>query len=392
MDVKLSNKMKILTPSITISINALAKELRQKGEDVISLSAGEPDFDTPKIVKDALKTALDKGCSKYTPAAGTQEILQAIQTKLKHDNHLSYETNEIVTSVGAKHALFSTILALIDNGDEAIIPAPYWVSYPQMVEFANGKSVFIHTKEENNFKISPNDLKNAITPKTKIFILGSPSNPAGCVYNKNEILEFAAVLKNTNIVVLSDEIYEKLTFDGSFCSAASVSEDMLKRTVTINGLSKCAAMTGWRFGYLASKIPNLIASIKALQSQSISNVSSLIQAAAIPALLGQTNGDLATMQNAYLQRRNYALKAINSIANLSANCPNGAFYLFVNCSKIEKNSMKFCEKLLKEQKVAVVPGLGFGMDGYFRISFATDLENIKKAISRIEKFVKNYQI
>lgn len=392
MDIKLSKRVGILTPSITISINSLAKEMRASGEDVISLSAGEPDFDTPKIVKDALKSALDNGCSKYTASAGTNEVLKAIQTKLKADNNLNYETSEIITSVGAKHALFNVIMTLIDSGDEAIIPAPYWVSYPQMVEFSGGKAIFIQGHEENDFKISAKDLKSAITPKTKIFILGSPSNPAGSVYNKDEILEFAKILKDTNIVVLSDEIYEKLTFNGEFCSAASVSEDMLKRTITINGLSKCAAMTGWRFGYFASKIPNLNAKIKALQSQSVSNVSSVIQAAAIPALLGKTQNEVEKMCAAYLQRRDYAVNAINSIDGLSVKIPNGAFYLFVNCSKIERDSMKFCENLLKEQKVAVVPGIGFGMDGYFRISFATDLENIKKAISRIEKFVKSYKI
>ena len=389
--MKLAKRMSALSESLTIAISSKAKDMKAAGIDVVSLSAGEPDFDTPVIIKNAVKTALDKGCGKYTPIPGAPETLKAIQTKLARDNGLRYETNQIITNVGAKHSLFNVFGALIDEGDEVIIPAPYWVSYPEIVKFCGGKPVFIETCEATGFKITPEQLKAAITPRTKILSLNHPTNPTGAVYSKDEIAAIGEVLKGTDIIITSDEIYEKLTYGIPFVSVASVSEDLFNRTVTINGLSKCGAIPGWRFGYTASPMNELNAAMKKLQSQSTSNISSIVQAGAIPSLLGETDADIEAMRREYEARRDVAVKLVNQIPGLSVKSPDGAFYLFINCSAVEKDSMKFCSRLLEEGKVATVPGVGFGMDGYFRVSFATDMESVKKAIARISEFVKNYK-
>ncbi|QCD52565.1 pyridoxal phosphate-dependent aminotransferase [Campylobacter sp. RM16192] len=386
----LSNRVQVLSESLTIAISSLAKEMKAKGEDVVSFSAGEPDFDTPKAIKDAVIDALNKGCGKYTPIPGTPEVLKAIATKLERDNGLKYEPSQIITNVGAKHSLFNIFQALIDVGDEVIIPSPYWVSYPEMVKFSGGTPVFIETCEKTKFKITPDQLKAAITPKTKILVLSSPNNPTGAIYSREELLALGEILKGTKIIVASDEIYEKLSYDAPFTAAASVSDDMFKRTITINGLSKCGAMPGWRFGYMASVIPELNSAVKKLQSQSTSNISSIVQAGAIAGLLGKADDDVEMMKNEFIKRRDVACDMINAIDGLSVVKPEGAFYLFINCSKIEPDSMKFCRRLLEEAKVACVPGVGFGMDGYFRLSFATSMENIIKGISKIGEFVKNY--
>ena len=389
--MKLAKRMSALSESLTIAISSKAKDMKAAGIDVVSLSAGEPDFDTPVIIKNAVKTALDKGCGKYTPIPGAPETVKAIQAKLARDNGLRYETNQIITNVGAKHSLFNVFGALIDEGDEVIIPAPYWVSYPEIVKFCGGKPVFIETCEATGFKITPEQLKAAITPRTKILSLNHPTNPTGAVYSKDEIAAIGEVLKDTDIVITSDEIYEKLTYGIPFVSVASVSEDLFNRTVTINGLSKCGAIPGWRFGYTASPMNELNAAMKKLQSQSTSNISSIVQAGAIPSLLGETDADIEAMRREYEARRDVAVELVNQIPGLSVKSPDGAFYLFINCSAVEKDSMKFCSRLLEEGKVATVPGVGFGMDGYFRISFATDMDSIKKAIARIAEFVKNYK-
>ena len=389
--MKLAKRMSALSESLTIAISSKAKDMKAAGIDVVSLSAGEPDFDTPVIIKNAVKTALDKGCGKYTPIPGAPETVKAIQAKLARDNGLRYETNQIITNVGAKHSLFNVFGALIDEGDEVIIPAPYWVSYPEIVKFCGGKPVFIETCESAGFKITPEQLKAAITPRTKILSLNHPTNPTGAVYSKDEIAAIGEVLKGTDIIITSDEIYEKLTYGIPFVSVASVSEDLFNRTVTINGLSKCGAIPGWRFGYTASPMNELNAAMKKLQSQSTSNISSIVQAGAIPSLLGETDADIEAMRREYEARRDVAVKLVNQIPGLSVKSPDGAFYLFINCSAVEKDSMKFCSRLLEEGKVATVPGVGFGMDGYFRISFATDMDSIKKAIARIAEFVKNYK-
>lgn len=386
----LSKRVQTLSESMTIAISTLAKKMKANGENVISLSAGEPDFDTPQTIKNAVIEAMEKGCGKYTAVPGTPEILEAIAYKLKKDNNLTYKTSQITTNVGAKHSLFNIIQCLIDEGDEVIIPAPYWVSYPEMTKYAGGIPIIINTDEKTNFKITAQQLKNTITTKTKLLILNSPNNPCGSIYSKDELTSLAEVLKDTNIIIASDEIYEKVNYKGEFCATASISEDMFKRTITINGLSKCGAMPGWRFGYMASANDELNTAIKKLQSQSTSNISSIVQAGAIPSLLGKTDIDIANMLKAYRQRRDYAVEAINKIKGLSVLSPDGAFYLFVNCKNVEKDSVKFCKRMLEEAKVATVPGVGFGLEGYFRASFTTDLDSIKIAIERIEEFVKNY--
>ena len=387
----LSKRVQILGESLTIAISTKAKEMKAKGIDVLSFSAGEPDFDTPDIIKNEVKDALDKGCGKYTAVPGTPEVRKAIAQKLKRDNNLDYDPSQIITNVGAKHTLFNVFQALIDEYDEVIVPSPYWVSYPEMAKYAGGVPVFIDTDEKTGFKITPKQLKEAITPRTKILVLNSPNNPTGAIYSREELLAIGEVLKNTKIIIASDEMYEKLNYNGEFVATASVSEDMYNRTITINGLSKCGAMPGWRFGYMASPFKELNSAINRLQSQSTSNISSLSQAGAIPALLGKADADIEYMKGEFEKRRDLAVDMINKINGLSVLTPDGAFYLFVNCSAVENDSMKFCQKLLEEAKVAVVPGIGFGLDGYFRLSFATDLESIKKGISRIAEFVRNYK-
>lgn len=389
--MKLANRINKLSESLTIAISAKAKAMKSAGVDMISFSAGEPDFDTPDIIKNEVKKALDIGCGKYTPVPGDPNVLKAISQKLKRDNNLDYDPSQIITTVGAKHALFNLFQALIDDEDEVIIPVPYWVSYPEIVKFSGGKPIFVNTDESNDFKITPKQLKSAITKKTKILCINNPTNPTGALYTKDELSALGEVLKGTDIIVCSDEIYEKLTYDGEFVAAASISDDMFKRTVTINGLSKCGAMPGWRFGYMASADNQLNKAIKDLQSQSTSNISSIVQAGAIPLLLGKADDDIKKMRDEFIKRRDLAVKMLNEIDGLSVKNPSGAFYLFVNCSKIEQNSMKFCEQMIEKAHVAVVPGIGFGLDGYFRMSFATDTQSIKTGIERIAKFVKDYK-
>ena len=383
-----SKRIEKLTPSLTIAISQKARELKAKGRDILAFSAGEPDFDTPDIIKKAAIKAINDGFTKYTAVAGIPEVLEAIKFKLKKDNNLDYEMDEIIVSNGAKQSLYNIMACLIDESDEVIIPAPYWVTYPELVKYHGGKVITIETTEETNFKITPQMLKNAITPKTKMLILTSPSNPTGSVYSKEELNALAQVLKDTNIWVVSDEMYEKLIYEGEFTATASISEDMLNRTITVNGLSKSHAMTGWRFGYLASKNKELIKQMIKLQSQMTSNINSITQKAAIPALLGEADSDVERMREEFKKRRDYVYKAFNLIEGLSATKPQGAFYIYVNHQQINNNSMEFALTLLEEKGVAVVPGIGFGSEGYFRFSFATDLETIKKGIKRIEEFIK----
>jgi len=385
----LSQRIQTLSASLTIAISSLARDLKAEGKDVISFSAGEPDFDTPVAVKEAAKKALDDGLTKYTAVAGTPELLQAVSDKLQRENGLHYTTNQILTNNGAKHSLFNLFQAVIDEGDEVIIPAPYWVTYPELVKYSGGVSVIINTNDESGFKITPEQLKEAISPKTKMLVLTSPSNPTGAVYSKEELEALAKVLKDTDILVASDEMYEKLVFgDTKFVATASISEDMYKRTVTINGLSKSAAMTGWRFGYLASANRELIDVMNKLQSQSTSNINSLTQSAAIVGLDGTIDKEVEEMRSAFEARCNEAVTLFNAVDGLSVVKPNGAFYLFVNIKEISNDSMQFCKDLLEEQGVAVVPGVGFGSEGYFRFSFATDIETIRVGIQRIETFIQ----
>lgn len=386
----LSKRVQSLSESLTIAISTIAREMKARGEDILSFSAGEPDFDTPKIIKNAAIDAIEKGCGKYTAVPGSAELLAAVCEKLQRDNNLSYTPKNIITNVGAKHSLFNLFQAILNEGDEVIIPAPYWVTYPEIVKLCGATPVILETDEKSGFKITKKQLQNAITPKTKLLVLNSPSNPTGAIYLKKDLEELAEVLKPTKILVASDEIYEKLSFAEGFISTAAISEDMFERTITINGLSKSSAMPGWRFGYLASANLELVSAINRLQSQSTSNITSIVQEAAIPALLGRIETQMQEMKEVFKQRRDIAVELINEIPNISVLKPDGAFYLFINVSKVEADSMKFARLLLEKKKVAVVPGIGFGSDGYVRFSFATDLETIKKGIERLSEFVLEY--
>lgn len=385
-----SRRILSLSESMTIAISTLAKRLKAEGRNILAFSAGEPDFDTPDFIKQEGIKAIQEGMTKYTPVAGIPELLQAIAEKLRRENGLVYETNEILTSNGAKHALFNLFQAVIDEGDEVIIPAPYWVTYPELVRYNGGTNVHIATDESTEFKITPEQLKGAVTDKTKMLILTTPSNPTGATYTRAELEALAEILKGTDIMVCADEIYEKLIYEGEFTSVASLSEDMFKRTITVNGLSKSVSMTGWRFGYLATPNKELIKKMTGLQSQCTTNICSITQKAAIAGLDGRAEADVTERRLVFLERRDLAVELFNAIPGISVEHPKGAFYLFVNIKEITNDSMTFCQRLLEEQGVALVPGIGFGTEGYFRFSFAADSESIKEGIARIRVFAENY--
>ena len=386
----LSKQIQCLSTSMTIAITTLANDLKAKGEDIISFSAGEPDFDTPQVIKDAAIKAINDGKTKYTAVAGILELREEIAKKLKRDNNLIYDPSQIIVSNGAKQSLFNLFATVIHEGDEVIIPSPYWVTYPEIVNFFGGKSVHIETDEKSSYKITPKQLENAITPKTKLLVLTTPSNPTGSVYSEEELKQIAQILKGTDILVASDEMYEKLVYDIPFTAVASISEDMYERTVTINGLSKSVAMTGWRMGYLATPKSELISSMIKLQSQSTSNINTITQYASIPALNGSADKDIESMRREFQKRRDLAVSLFEECDKLSVIKPDGAFYLFVNIQKISNNSLKFCEDLLKDKGIAVIPGIGFGSEGHFRFSFASSEENIKEGIKRIIEFCEKY--
>ena len=385
----LSERIGTLSPSLTIAITMLAQDLKASGKDVLSFSAGEPDFGTPRRIKDEAIKAINDGFTQYTAVPGIVEVREAIAGKLKRDNNLDYTPADIIVSNGAKHSLFNLFQAVINEGDEVIIPAPYWVTYPELVKYASGIPVVIETNDISGFKITPEQLQAAITPKTKMLILTTPSNPTGSIYSRAELEALGEVLKGTDIIIASDEMYEKLVYDVDFTATASISEDMFQRTVTINGLSKSVAMTGWRFGYLASPNKELISVMNKLQSQSTSNINSITQKAAIPALKGEVDEEIEMMRRAFEARALEATELMNEIDGLSVLNPQGAFYLFVNIKDISNDSIVFCKELLQEVGVAVVPGIGFGSEGYFRFSFATDVTTIREGIRRIAKFVKS---
>jgi len=382
-----SKRTNKLSESITMAITALAKELKAEGRDILSFSAGEPDFDTPQIIKDEAIKSINEGFTKYTAVDGIPEVKDAIINKLKRDNNLEYSRKDIIVSNGAKHSLFNLFQAVINDGDEVIIPSPYWVTYPELVQYSGGTVVEIETTDKTAFKITPKQLKNAITDKTKMLILTSPSNPTGAIYSKDDLIGLAEVLKDTNILIASDEMYEKLVYESEFISVASISKDMFQRTVTINGLSKSVAMTGWRFGYLATPQTDLIKAMKNLQSQSTSNINSITQKASIIGLSPEIDVEIEKMLVAFKERRDYAVKYLNKIDGVSVLKPDGAFYLFANISKVSNNSLEFAKELLESKGVAVVPGIGFGSEGYIRLSFATDLKTIEDGIQRIKDFV-----
>ncbi len=388
----LSDRIQVLSESLTIAITALAQQLKREGKDILGFSAGEPDFDTPRVIKDAAIKAIEEGFTRYTPVDGIPELKEAIVEKLARENGLRYTTDQVIASNGAKQSLFNLFQSVINPGDEVIIPAPYWVTYPELVKYSGGTPVIIETDDETAFKMTPDQLEAAITPKTKMLVLTSPSNPTGSVYTKEEIEALGKVLQGTDILVASDEMYEKLVYHGTkFTATASVSEDMFRRTVTINGLSKSVAMTGWRFGYCAAADKELVKAMKKLQSQSTSNINSITQIAAIKGLDGSADDEIEMMRQAFEARCDEAAALFNEIDGLSVVQPKGAFYLFVNHKAVEPDSMKFAKALLENAGVAVVPGAGFGSDGYFRFSFATDIDTIREGIGRIATFVETYR-
>lgn len=386
-----SKRILSLGESATIAVASLARKLQAEGRDVLSFSAGEPDFNTPQVIKDEAIRALNCGFTKYTAVAGIPELLQAIAQKLKRDNNLEYDPKEIIVSNGAKQSLFNTFQAIIDDGDEVLIPAPYWVTYPELVTYSGGKPVFIPTTEEYGFRARGIDFERAITPKTKAIVLTSPSNPTGMIYTKDELQTIADIAVKNNLWIISDEMYEKLVYDGTFTSIASLNDSILQKTITINGLSKSVAMTGWRMGYAACKDQKLVKLMDNLQSQCTSNINSLTQKAAIVALNGSADQDIETMREAFKERRDTACRLIDEIPGISTVKPDGAFYLFINIQKVHGyngDSMQFCKALLEKVGVALVPGSAFGMDGFVRMSFACDLAQIEEGFVRINKFVR----
>lgn len=376
-----------VTPSVTLAIDAKAKAMRAAGEDVCSFSAGEPDFDTPAHIREAAKMALDQGKTRYGPAAGEPALRQAIATKLNNDNHLPYRAENILVTNGGKQALFNLMLALINPGDEVIIPAPYWVSYPEMVHLASGTPVIVTTTAETGYRITPAQLEAAITPKTRLFVLNSPSNPTGMVYTPEEIRDLATVIVRHQLWVVSDEIYEKILYDGAeHLSIGAVSEAAFERTIVCSGFAKAYAMTGWRVGYLAGPA-DLIQATTKIQGHSTSNVCTFAQYGALAALEG-SQACVAEMVAAFRDRRACMYERISEIPRLRCLKPQGAFYLFVDISETGLSSVEFCDRLLEEEKVATIPGKAFGMDDHIRLSYATDLATIETGLMRLAKFVE----
>lgn len=390
-----SKKIAQISPSPTLAITAKAKKMQAEGINVIGFGAGEPDFDTPSHIKESAKQALDRGFTKYTPTSGIKELKEAIVKKFKNDNCLEYSPEEILVSCGAKHSIFNAILTLCNEDSEVILPSPYWVSYPEMVKVTGAKSVFLATTEGANFKITPQQLERAITPKTKLLILNSPSNPTGMVYTKEELAAICEILTDREIYCISDEIYEKLIYEGiQHLSIASLGEDIKKMTIVVNGVSKAYSMTGWRIGYAAGP-KEIIQAMSNLQDHSTSNPTSIAQYASIEALEGSQE-DLKKMAVEFKKRRDYMVERINSIKGLSTLKPQGAFYCWVNVKNLFgksldgltiKDSLNLTDLLLSRARVAVVPGCVFGDDNYIRLSYATSMENITEGLNRIEEFV-----
>lgn len=391
----ISQRAHNIKASVTLAISAKAKQLKSEGLDVIGFGAGEPDFDTPENIKNAGIEAIKKGDTKYTPASGSLALKKAVIEKFKRDNGLDYEAKQISINCGAKHSIFNIIMVLCNEGDEILLPAPYWVSYPDQIKFAGGVPVILDTDDSTSFKITAESLKSVVTPKTKAIILNSPSNPTGMLYSKEELEAIAAVAVDNDIIVISDEIYEELVYDNhKHISIASLNEEIYKRTVVVNGVSKSYAMTGWRIGYMAGPA-EIIAAVNNLQSHSTSNPASISQAASVEAILGPQDA-VGKMLAAFDERRKYMVKALNDIDGISCLNPQGAFYCFPNISGLFgksyngrkiTGSLDFAEILLDEAKVAIVPGIGFGQDDCMRMSYATSMENIKKGIERIKEFV-----
>src|SRR6516225_7176420 len=388
MNYRISRRAASLSPSLTLAIDSKAKQMKADGLDVVGFGAGEPDFDTPKHIKDAAIKALNEGFTKYTPASGIPELRQAIVDKFKRENGLTYKPAQVIVSCGGKHSCYNVILATCEEGDEVIIPAPYWLSYPEMVKLAGATPVVLPTSDATEFKVTPEQLRKAITPKTRLFVLNSPSNPTGSIYSREEIKALGDICVENGVLIMSDEIYEHLLYDGAkHKSVASFSQAHYDHTIIVHGLAKAYSMTGWRIGFLAAPEP-IAKAIDAVQSHSTSNPTSFAQKGGVAALTGPQD-HLPKWLAEFDQRRRFAHAKLNSIPGISCVNARGAFYLFPNISGTGLKSSDFCAKLLESEKVAAVPGIAFGADDYLRISYATSMDNIEKGLERIERFCKS---
>ncbi|HEX4084419.1 MAG TPA: pyridoxal phosphate-dependent aminotransferase [Chthoniobacteraceae bacterium] len=385
--MSISSRANSLTPSLTLSIDSKAKAMKAEGIDVCGFAAGEPDFDTPEHIKAAAIEALSKGITKYTPSSGIPDLRQAIAEKFAADNQIEYKPSQVIVSNGAKQSCFNAILATCEPGDEVVIPSPYWLSYPEMVRIAGADPVFVQTKEQNNWKMTAEEFENAMTPRTKMVILNTPGNPTGSVYTREELEKIVEVAAEEDILILSDEIYEKLVYDDTqHVSVASLSDQAYKLTITVNGFSKAYAMTGWRLGYLGA--PEGIAkAIDSIQSHSTSNPCSFAQYGALAAVRGDQQ-PVADMRDEFDLRRNYMYDRLASISQVTAVKPLGAFYILANISRLSLTSQNFSDRLLSKANVAVVPGAAFGDDRTIRLSYATSLDIIKKGMDRFEDFCR----
>ena len=392
----LSQNASQIEASITMAITALANQLKREGKPVIGMSAGEPDFDTPDYIKDAGKAAIDDGQTKYTAAPGMPQLKESVCKKIQTDLNLTYQPDEVIVSCGAKHSIFMVLFALLNPGDEVIIPSPYWVSYPDQVKMLGGSPVFIETTDTSNFKITATQLEAAITDKTKLVILNTPSNPTGMIYTKEELTALAAVIVKHDILVISDEIYSKLVYDEAHVSIASLGDEIKKRTLLVDGVSKAYSMTGWRVGYTAGP-KEIISVMGRLQSHSTSNPATPSQWASLAALNGNDDA-IETMKVAFRERKKVMVDSLNAIAGITCLDPQGAFYAFPNISStfgkrsqtgVINNSVDFCSNFLQEQLVACVPGSGFGAEGFIRLSYATSMDAIKSAMDKLDKFVSS---
>ncbi len=388
MNYKISQRAASLAPSLTLAIDSKAKAMKAAGEDVVGFGAGEPDFDTPQHIKDAAAKALASGFTKYTPSSGIPELREAVAEKFKRENGLTYKPSQIVVSCGGKHSCFNVILATCEAGDEVIIPAPYWLSYPEMVKLAGAKPVILPTTDKTEFKVTPDQLKAAITPHSRLFILNSPSNPTGSVYTPEEVKALGDICVEKNVLIMSDEIYEHLLYDNAKVkSVASFSQAHQDHTIIVHGFAKAWSMTGWRLGFLAAPEP-IAKAIDALQSHSTSNPTSFAQKGGVAALTGPQD-HLKTWLVEFDKRRRHAHAQLNAMPGISCVNAKGAFYLFPNIARTGLKSADFCARLLEQQKVAAVPGIAFGADDYIRLSYATSMANIEKGLDRMNAFCRS---
>ncbi|HHV72268.1 MAG TPA: pyridoxal phosphate-dependent aminotransferase [Clostridia bacterium] len=393
--MRLAKRAAAISPSPTLAITAKAKEMQKQGIDIIGFGAGEPDFDTPEHIKQSAIAAIEQGFTKYTPAAGIEELRQAVCVYLKGSQGLIYKPSQVVICSGAKHALYNIFQVILDPGDEVIVPAPYWVSYPEQIKLAEGNPVIVETTESEGFILTPEKLRKTITPKTRALILNSPSNPTGAIYNEEQLLEIARLALEYGFYIISDEIYNEIIYDGrSFKSIAALGEEIKQQTIIVNGVSKTYSMTGWRIGYAVGE-ETIIKAITDLQSHSTSNPTSFAQKASVDALLGD-QAFVRIMVQEFKKRRDYMVEKLNGMPGIECSCPPGAFYVFPNISGLIgkkhndqeiKGSLSFAELLLQKARVAVIPGIAFGNDNHIRLSYATSFEKIKQGLERIERFV-----